>query len=179
LSNPLILELAGSQLAANREINAMLRDTISLTMLQSGYKVNVIPEQAEACIDCRLLPDTDAAQFRHWLETTIDDERVQVEILETSDPTAISPIDSPFFDAVRHALAQHVPDAIAFPLQTPGATDSRYFRAHDVPAYGFGPFVTDVKELRCVHGIDECISVDNLELGVKIACDIIEELCAA
>jgi acetylornithine deacetylase/succinyl-diaminopimelate desuccinylase-like protein len=180
LTNPLILRLAGPQLAANREINAMLRDTISLTMLQSGYKVNVIPEQAEAGIDCRLLPDTEAEQFRHWLKTTInDDERVQVEVIETSDPTAISPIDSPFLDAVRHALARHVPDAIIFPLQTPGATDSRYFRAHDVPAYGFGPFVIDTAELRCVHGVDECISVDNLELGIKISCDIIEELCVA
>jgi acetylornithine deacetylase/succinyl-diaminopimelate desuccinylase-like protein len=179
LRNPLILRLAGPQLAANREINAMLRDTISLTMLQSGYKINVIPERAEACIDCRLLPDTDAGQFRHWLERTIDDERVQVEVIETSDPTAISPIDSPFFDAVRHTLARHVPDAISFPLQTPGATDSRYFRAHDVPAYGFGPFVIDTAELRCVHGVDECISVENLELGIKISCDIIEELCAA
>lgn len=179
LSNPLILKLAGPQLAANREINAMLRDTISLTMLQSGYKVNVIPEQAEASIDCRLLPDTDAAQFRRWLEATIDDERVRVEVIETSDPTMISPIDSPFFDAVRDVLARHVPEAIAFPLQAPGATDSRYFRAHDVPAYGFGPFVINMKELRCVHGIDECISVENLELGIKIACDIIEELCAA
>jgi acetylornithine deacetylase/succinyl-diaminopimelate desuccinylase-like protein len=178
LSNPLILKLAGPQLAVNREINAMLRDTISLTMLQSGYKVNVIPEQAEASIDCRLLPDTDADQFRRWLETTIGDERVRVEVVETSTPTVISPIDSPFFDAVRHALARHVPDAISFPLQTPGATDSRYFRAHGVPAYGFGPFVIDTKELRCVHGIDECISVENLELGIKIACDVIEELCA-
>jgi acetylornithine deacetylase/succinyl-diaminopimelate desuccinylase-like protein len=157
----------------------MLRDTISLTMLQSGYKINVIPEQAEAGIDCRLLPDTDAARFRRWLEATIDDERVQVSVQETSDPTMISPIDSPFLDAVHHALARHVPEAIAFPLQTPGATDSRYFRVHGVPAYGFGPFVIDIKELRRVHGIDECISVENLELGVKITCDIIGELCAA
>ena len=179
MSNPLVLKLARPRLAANREINAMLRDTVSLTMLQSGYKVNVIPEQAEASIDCRLLPDTDADQFRRWLETTIDDERVRVEVIETSAPTMISPIDSPFFDAVRRAVTRHVPEAATFPLQTPGATDSRYFRAHDVPAYGFGPFVIDTKELRCVHGVDERISVENLELGIKIACDIIGELCAA
>jgi acetylornithine deacetylase/succinyl-diaminopimelate desuccinylase-like protein len=179
LNNPVILKLAGPKLTANREINAMLRDTISLTMLQSGYKVNVIPERAEAGIDCRLLPDTDAAEFHRWLETTIGDERVRVEAIETSAPTMISPIDGPFFDAVRHALARHVPNGIAFPLQTPGGTDSRYFRARGIPGYGFGPFVTDLKELRRVHGIDERISVENLELGVKIACDIIAELCAA
>jgi acetylornithine deacetylase/succinyl-diaminopimelate desuccinylase-like protein len=178
LGNPLILNLIGPQLAANREMNAILRDTISLTMLQSGSLVNVIPERAEASIDCRLLPDTDAAQFRQWLEATIDDERVRVEEIDTSDPTEISPIDSPFLDAVRHALARRVPDAIAFPLQTPTATDSRHYRARKVPAYGFGPFVIDVKELARMHGIDERFSIDNLELGIKIACDVIEKLCA-
>ncbi len=177
MANPLILKLAGQKLAASKPINAMLRDTISLTMLKSGYKVNVIPERAEADIDCRLLPDTDAAQFRRWLETTIGDERVQIETIETSIPTAISPIESPFFDAVQNALARHVPDAIVFPLQTPGATDSRYFRAHGVPAYGFSPMVLELSELDRIHGIDECISIENLVLGVKITCDIVRELC--
>ena len=88
-----------------------------------------------------------------------------------------SPIDGPFFDAARHALARHVPDAIAFPLQTPGGTDSRYFRAHGIPGYGFGPFVIETQEVHRVHGIDERISVENLELGIRIACDVIEELC--
>ena len=178
LGNPLVLRLVGPQLAASREMNAILRDTISLTMLQSGSLVNVIPERAEAGIDCRLLPDTDAAQFRRWLETTIDDERVRVEEIDTSAPTEISPLESPFLDAVRHALARHVPDAIAFPLQTPTATDSRHYRAHAIPAYGFGPFVIDVKEVARMHGIDERFSIDNLEMGVKIACDVIKELCA-
>jgi acetylornithine deacetylase/succinyl-diaminopimelate desuccinylase-like protein len=178
LDNPLVLKLIGPQLAANREINAILRDTISLTMLQAGSAVNVIPERAEAGIDCRLLPDTDAVQFHQWLERTIDDERVRVEIIDTSDPTEISSIDSPFLDAVRHALAKHVPEAVAFPLQTPTATDSRHYRAHAIPAYGFGPFVIDIKEVSRMHGIDERFSIDNLELGIRIACDVIEELCA-
>ena len=177
LDNALVLKLAGRQLAASKQINAMLRDTISLTMLDAGYKVNVIPERAEAGIDCRLLPDTDAAQFRHWLEATIADDRVQIETMETSIPTAISPIESPFFDAVRNALARYVPDGIAFPLQVPGATDSRYFRAHDIPAYGFSPSVLEISELDRVHGIDERISIENLVLGIKVTYDIIQELC--
>jgi acetylornithine deacetylase/succinyl-diaminopimelate desuccinylase-like protein len=177
IDNPLVLRLAASRLAANKMLNAMLRDTISLTMLDSGYKVNVIPERAEAGIDCRLLPDTDAAQFRRWLEETIDDGRVQVEAMETSDPTAISPIEGPFFDAVRGALARHVPDGLVFPLMVAGGTDSRFFRAHAIPAYGFSPMVIKMSEIERVHGIDERISIDNLVLGVKITCDVVRELC--
>jgi acetylornithine deacetylase/succinyl-diaminopimelate desuccinylase-like protein len=179
LDNPLILRLVGPRLAADKRLNAMLRDTISLTLLESGYKINVIPERAEAGIDCRLLPDTDAEEFRRWLETTIADNQVTIEALETSAPTAISPIEGPFLDAVRRAIQRHVPSAVVFPLQVPGGTDSRYFRAHEVPAYGFFPVVLEPGELDRVHGIDERISLDNLELGVKIAYDVLEELCIA
>jgi acetylornithine deacetylase/succinyl-diaminopimelate desuccinylase-like protein len=175
----LILKLAGPRLAADKRLNAMLRDTISLTMLEAGYKINVIPERAEAGIDCRLLPETDAAEFRRWLETTIADERVTIEEVETSPPTAVSPIQGPFLDAVHAAIAYRVPGAIAFPLLVPGGTDSRYFRAHGVPAYGFSPVVLEPGEMDRVHGIDERISIDNLELGVKMAYDIVRQLCIA
>lgn len=177
LANPLILKLAEKQLTAIKQINAMLRDTVSLTMLKAGYKANVIPERAEASIDCRLLPDTDATEFRRWLEKTIDDERVTVQVQETSAPTAISPIESQFFAVVRRAIGQHVPDSVVFPLQVPGGTDSRYFRAHDVPAYGFGPYLLELSEINRIHGIDERISIENLALGIRITCDIIRELC--
>jgi acetylornithine deacetylase/succinyl-diaminopimelate desuccinylase-like protein len=179
LGNPLVLRLVGPRLAADKRLNAMLRDTISPTMLEAGYKINVIPERAEAGIDCRLLPDTDAAEFHRWLGTTIADEQVAIEEVETSAPTAISPIEGAFLDAVRHALERHVPDGVVFPLLVPGGTDSRYFRAHDVPAYGFSPAVLEPADLDRVHGIDERISIDNLELGVRVACDVVRELCVA
>lgn len=63
LDHPWVLRLAASQLETDSSLNAMLRDTVSLTVLRAGYKVNVIPERAEAEIDCRLLPDTEAAEF--------------------------------------------------------------------------------------------------------------------
>jgi acetylornithine deacetylase/succinyl-diaminopimelate desuccinylase-like protein len=179
LDNSLILRLAARRLAASKLMNAMLRDTISLTKLNAGYKVNVIPERAEAGIDCRLLPDTDADQFYRWLEETIADERVSVEAIETSQPTAVSPIEGPFFNAVRRALSKHVPDAILFPLQMPGGSDSRFFRARGIPAYGLGPFLLETSEIQRVHGVDERISVENLELGVRITYDVIRELCVA
>ncbi len=179
MENPLVLKLAGRRLAADTLMNAMLRDTLSLTMLEAGYKINVIPERAEASLDCRLLPDTDAEQFRRWLEATVADDRVNVEIGETSEPTTISPLEGPFFDAARRAITRHVPDAAVFPLQMPGASDSRFFRARDIPAYGFGPFVLERGEISRIHGIDERISIENLVLGVKIACDLVQHLCAA
>jgi acetylornithine deacetylase/succinyl-diaminopimelate desuccinylase-like protein len=179
MDNPLILKLAGRRLAADKLMNAMLRDTLSLTMLEAGYKINVIPERAEAGIDCRLLPDTDAEQFHRWLERTVADDQVQIDVRESSALTTLSPIEGPFFDAVRYAITRHVPDAIIFPLQMPGASDSRFFRAQNIPAYGFGPFVLEMSEIPRIHGVDERISIENMVLGVKIACDLVQSLCAA
>jgi acetylornithine deacetylase/succinyl-diaminopimelate desuccinylase-like protein len=174
-----VLRLIGPRLAEDKRLNAMLRDTVSLTQLASGYKINVIPEKAEAGIDCRLLPDTDAEEFHRWLNTVIADDQVAVETLETSVSTPASPIDSPFFAAVKRAVEQHVEDGLAFPLLVTGGTDSRYFREHDVPSYGFSPMVLEPGELDRVHGIDERISLDNLELGVRATCDVIRDLCIA
>lgn len=179
IGHPLLLRIVGPRLAADKRLNAMLRDTISLTKLKAGYKINVIPERAEAGIDCRLLPDTDADEFRCWLDEAIDDDQVSVEAVETSEPTPLSPIDSPFFEAVRRAVARHVPDGVAFPLLVPGGTDSRYFRAHGIPAYGFTPMLLELTELDRVHGIDERISIDNLELGIQVTCDVVRDLCIA
>jgi acetylornithine deacetylase/succinyl-diaminopimelate desuccinylase-like protein len=173
----LILKLVGPRLTTDKRLNAMLPDTISLTMLEAGYKINAIPERAEAGIDCRRLPDTDAAQFRQWLAAAIADEQVTIQEGETSVPTAISPIQTPILEAVHHAIDRHSPGAVVFPLQVPGGTDSRHFRAHRVPAYGFSPVVLEPGELDCVHGIDERTSIDNLELGIKITYDVVRELC--
>lgn len=178
LSNPLALGLAGGRLSADKLTNALLRDTVSLTVLKAGYKVNVIPERAEAEIDCRLLPETQADEFHSWLRERIADERVKVEIIESAPPSGVAPLDNPFYKAVTNAVNRHSPGAGVFPLLVPGATDGRYFRQRGYAAYGFGPFVLERQDMNRPHGIDERISIENLVLGVKMARDILKELCA-
>lgn len=176
--NPMVAGLIGKALQGNPPINAMLRDTISLTMLKAGYKVNVIPERAEAGLDCRLLPDTDLEAFLAWLRDKMGDGRVQIEVLKRSSRTDISPLDGELIDAMKRAVTRHVPDALVVPMQMPAASDSRFFRARGIPAYGLGPFVIDKEEIKLTHGVDERISIENLELGIKIAYDVIREVCA-
>ncbi len=177
LANPAVMRLASGRLSADKILNATLRDTISLTVLQSGYKTNVIPERAEACLDCRLLPDTHVDEFLAWMRKQIADERVKVEVENSSPPSGVAPVDSAFYRAAARAIEKHVPGAITFPLQVPGGTDGRYFRQKGYAAYGFGPVILTREDLNSVHGIDERISLENLELGVKMARDMIQELC--
>ncbi len=179
LDNPLALRLVAGRLQKDNTLNAMLRDTVSLTILRSGYKVNVIPERAEAEIDCRLLPDTDAGEFHAWLKSRLADERIQVEITESSPPSGIAPLEGPFVDVVKAAIRQHMPEAGVFPMLVPGGTDGRYWRQRGYAAYGFAPVVMERSDLGRVHGIDERISGDNLLTAIKITRNIIEKLCVA
>lgn len=174
---PPIRGLVVSRLKADKLMGALLHDTISPTILRAGYKINVIPEQAEAELDCRLLPETDAGEFVRWLEATIADKRVRVEVGEVAPPSGVAPMDGPFYQAVQRAVTTHVPGAGVFPFLVPGATDGRYFRQRGYAAYGFGPVIMERADLGRVHGIDERISAENLLLGIRIARDVIRDLC--
>ena len=177
VQNPLIQRALAGRLGADPLLGALVHDTVSLTILRAGYKINVIPEGAEAELDCRLLPDTDAAEFDRWLDERIADKRVRVEIGESAPPSGVAPMSGPFYEAIHRAVAAHVPGAGVFPFQVPGATDGRYFRQRGYAAYGFGPVIMDREDIGRVHGIDERISAENLLLGIKMARDIILELC--
>jgi acetylornithine deacetylase/succinyl-diaminopimelate desuccinylase-like protein len=177
LSNPLMLSLAAKRLESDKLTNSLLRDTISLNVLKAGYKTNVIPERAEAELDCRLLPETDDDEFRRWLQERIADERVQLEVIQSSPPSGVAPMENPFYKTVVNAVNRHAPGAGVFPLLVPGATDGRYWRQRGYPAYGFGPMILEREDLNRPHGIDERISIENLMLGIKMTRDIIRELC--
>jgi acetylornithine deacetylase/succinyl-diaminopimelate desuccinylase-like protein len=178
LSNPLALKLAGKSLAAEKFTNALFRDTVSVNVIKAGYQINVIPERAEAELDCRLLPETDAREFHRWLLSRIADDRIKVEVIQTSPPSGVAPQDSRFYRAVASTIEKHSPGAGVFPLLMAGATDGRYWRQCGYPAYGFGPMILEREDISRVHGIDERISADNLLLGIQMTKDILKELCA-
>jgi acetylornithine deacetylase/succinyl-diaminopimelate desuccinylase-like protein len=178
LSNPLALKLAGKSLAAEKFTNALFRDTVSVNVIKAGYQINVIPERAEAELDCRLLPETDAREFHLWLLSRIADDRIKIEMIKTSPPSGVAPIDNPFYRAVTTIVEKHSPGAGIFPLLMAGATDGRYWRERGYPAYGFTPMVLQREDIGRVHGIDERISIENLLLGIKMTKDILKILCA-
>ena len=178
LSNPLALKLAGKSLAAEKFTNALFRDTVSVNVIKAGYQINVIPERAEAELDCRLLPETDAQEFHRWLMNRIADDRIKIEMIQTSPPSGIAPLDSQFYQAVTSVIEKHSPGAGVFPLLMAGATDGRYWRQRGYPAYGFTPMILERADIGRVHGIDERLSTDNLLLGIKMTRDILKELCA-
>src|SRR6185503_6914207 len=132
-------ETARREIAAQRASAPLLHDTIALTMLEGGYKINVIPERAEMSFDCRLLPDTDPRAFVSNVAQLVNDSGIEFEVSWPDAAPASAPIDNPLFVALEQACREHAPGAIVAPSLCVGATDARYFRQRGVPAYGLVP----------------------------------------
>lgn len=178
LNHPIVLALARKGLTASPAVAAMLQNTLSVTGLQAGSKINVVPERADALLDVRLLPGESVDDALQVLQKTIADKRVRVEVIQTPSPNSVSDYEGPFFQALAEVTGRLVPGSLTAPLLTPGATDSAYFRQRGLNTYGLFPAVITSDELQRFHGIDERISVENLRLGTQITYEVLRAACA-
>lgn len=165
-------ESARREIASQRASMPVLHDTISLTMLSGGYKINVIPERAEMSFDCRLLPDTDEHAFVSNVEQLISDPGVSVEVIDWPDTAAVTaPWDGGLFEALQAACKAFQPGAIVTPSICVGGTDARHFRERGIPSYGLVPGMFTAADLEGFHGLDERMSIANVLLGTQIIHD--------
>ncbi|MFA6450180.1 MAG: M20/M25/M40 family metallo-hydrolase [bacterium] len=182
--NPLLTKtILGAIGSANKDvaetISAMMRDTVSPTIVKGGSKENVIPEKCEAIIDCRILPGQTAVEFRNLLKSKVNVEDISLLLEEVPDPTE-SPMDTELYRAIERVVAKHDPTGVVIPFLMTGATDSRFFRKKGVTAYGFIPFKSSVppdKYLPTIHSVDERVPIDGLDFGVKMFYDLMTDLC--
>jgi acetylornithine deacetylase/succinyl-diaminopimelate desuccinylase-like protein len=154
--------------------NAILRNTISLTGLQGSNKTNVIPPEASAKIDIRLLPDQDPDAMLATLKRIVADTAVHfVNELKPKTPLE-NPIDTDLFRAIERAAHDRDPKALVTTPMLTGATDRPTYRKLGIITYGLDPFMTETSDAqRGVHGNDERISVDNAGFGVHFLYDIL------
>lgn len=156
--------------------SSMLRNTISLTVLKAGYKTNVIPAEARAQLDCRLLPGVDEKEFVSWIKGVIKDDQVEVSILEW-EKAEPSSIDSDLYRAIKAVAAKENADVPVVPMVVPWFTDSHWFRELGVTAYGFMPFEIDAEHLATMHGKNERIPLSSLGNGVRRMHEILSTVC--
>lgn len=145
-------------------MTAFFRDTLQITGLETTTSsVNVVPRQASALLDIRLLPDTPVEDMLSRLRRGLG-RNPTIDVLLSSPPTAPSAVDTDIYRALEKALG---PEAPVVPSFITGTTDSRYFRERGIPAYGFSPFVLSGEEVRGIHGPDESIPVDDFRQGLE------------
>jgi acetylornithine deacetylase/succinyl-diaminopimelate desuccinylase-like protein len=155
-----------TEFLANHRQSALVHNTVTPTVLDGSTATNVIPAEASAQLDCRLLPGADPGAFEAGLERAIGDPEVKIEPLLAFASTA-SPGDSGLVRAVRAMADADLQGAPVVPSVITGFTDSHWFRALGIASYGFVPFVLDEQDQRTVHGIDERVSTENLAQGVR------------
>src|SRR5580704_5832802 len=142
--------------------NSMLRTSIVPTIIKGGFRVNVIPADAEATLDVRALPDENVDELMATLKKVINDPEVEIV---RSDKTNDRPVGAPssihsdMFQALERAQAKLFPGGVTLPEMGTGATDSTQQRAKGVQAYGIGAPTSDDDALR-VHGNDERIRLE-------------------
>lgn len=157
--------------------DAMLRDTISSTGLGSGFKHNVIPANAQATLDCRLLPGQSHDAFLAEMRERIDDEQIEIRT-ELRSESGASDFDTELVGVIREVVGEQVEGAIVAPLPTAGFTDSRVLRRRGVKAYGFVPALMDASLASGIHGHNERVPVEALRTGVQILFEVVRRFVA-
>jgi acetylornithine deacetylase/succinyl-diaminopimelate desuccinylase-like protein len=156
---------------------ALVRTTAAITTLAGSDRINVLPSEARAGIDARLLPGEHCEDFAARVRRGIDDPAVSLRV-ELSFDAQSSPTDTPLMEAIRRVAARSSPAGVVVPRVIAGFTDAHWFRAQGIVSYGFVPRRLRPVETRGVHGVNERISIENLELGVESTLAILRELDA-
>jgi acetylornithine deacetylase/succinyl-diaminopimelate desuccinylase-like protein len=138
-------------------------DTVQLTVLRGGERINVVPERSTALLDVRLLPDTDSAAFLAEVKQRLG-KGIDVKVLVTSPPSPASPASGRLYGALQRVLGA---DGPVVPTFVAGFTDSRYFRERGIAAYGVSPFKLLPDDSKGIHASDERIPLAELDRGVE------------
>lgn len=152
---------------AARMIGATIRNTTNPTMLDAGYKANVIPGKAEATIDARFLPGQE--EELHRVLDELLGEGVEREFI-VRDIAVETGFDGPLVDAMSAALRAEDPGAHALPYLMSGGTDAKSFSTLGMRCFGFSPLrlPPDLDFMALFHGIDERVPVSGLQFGVRV-----------
>lgn len=150
-----------------RWVGATLRNTANPTVLDAGYKHNVIPGTASALLDCRYLPGRDG----ELLDTVrrLAGDGVDVEVLHT-DVALETPFEGPLVDVMVDAVLAEDPGARVLPYCLSGGTDNKSFARLGIRGYGFAPLrlPADLDFSGMFHGVDERVPVDALRFGTRV-----------
>lgn len=165
---------------ANPQWNAMLRDTISPTILAAGVRPNVIPAEARATLNIRLLPGDTIDTLLAELNKLVNDPLVRLEVQPDAGLAAPpSSLESDFYGAITKVAAQEFGGVPVLPYQSPWATDSAQLRLHNVQSYGLWPFPLADEDLKRMHGDDERIPLASFAKGLDVESRIVAEFAIA
>jgi len=166
--------------SANPVWNAMLRNTVSPTILQAGVRANVIPSEARANLNVRLLPGELPGEFAEAMIKVVADPQVRID-LETiaSRPSPPSETDTDFYRSIQKAARTVFPGAPTLPMMSTWATDSAELRVRNVTCYGLVPFPLTEEEIGRMHADNERLPLASIRPGIEFVYRAVEDFVHA
>jgi len=154
------------------DILARLTNTISITSLQGSNKTNIIPSQATAELDCRLLPGWTIDRWLAQVRGIVNDPSIKIEVI-LNFPPATSSTGTPLFASIEKAVHALDPGAGVVQTVDAGFTDSHFFRDKGIVSYGFEPFAVTREDDHRVHGDNERIPLKNYQDGMHLLWNVV------
>lgn len=157
--------------------HACLHNTVSPTQLSAGQKVNVIPSEAQALLDCRIVPGQTVESFLTELRAVIGND-MEIEIIKSALP-AITPLDTPLYSMIKEVVEEQDPGSKVVPYLVVGFTDAKQLERLGIKTYGFSPvkFPPDLLFSKLFHGHNERIPLDGFQWGLKTFYAVVERFC--
>lgn len=158
----------------DESLNYLLRDTVALTMLGGSEQTNVIPPEAWANLDVRLLPGDDPKQFLETIRQVVNDPNVSIAPLNADFRLAnSSPTNTALFSAIQKVSAAYFPGTPVVPRLDSGYTENQRYRPLGINSYGFTPYTSTEDEGSTEHGNDERIRVEEVQRGFRVLYDVV------
>ncbi len=166
-------------LSKNPSGNAMVRTTTAPTIFSAGIKDNVIPAQARAMVNFRIIPGDTPESVIQMVTEIIDDSRIEVRQPDGGfgrEPAPVSDPNSDQFKFLSYKIQEVFPGIVVVPGVSPGGTDTKHFVDLSPNIFRFSPIETGEGDLKRIHGIDERIGIDAFEKGIQFYIHLIESL---
>ncbi len=169
VANPWLFEqVLLEKLGRSPATNALIRTTAVPTLVHAGSKENVLPAEASALLNVRLLPGVEPDRVLAHLRKVIADSRVTVEIAgRPVRASAVSADDSDSYVGLARIISRVYDNVLVAPTLMIGAADSRHYQRLNAPVYRFRPLQLTMADTRRVHGIDERVSLTSLKQAAQ------------
>jgi carboxypeptidase PM20D1 len=173
---PKLGPLAKRALGTRATTNALIRTTITPTMLAGGTKANVLPTSARAVLNCRIMPGDTLRDVVSHIEGVVG-EGIRVNVISGHDPPPLSDPQSDAFAAVAGVAGEVFPDAVVAPFVVMVATDARFYTGIADQVLRFQPFRMNEGEFRGIHGPNERMRLSDAGPALRFYRRLIEQIC--
>jgi carboxypeptidase PM20D1 len=162
--------------ARGGELAAMTRTTVAVTRIEGGSADNVLPSSATATVNIRIAPGESVESVIAAVVRRIADPLVKIEVETPSEPSQIASSTNEQFSLLRRAIVDSYPGSITTPYIMMAATDSRHLHEQTPNVYRFSPLAMTALQRAGIHGVDEHVTIDSLERGVRFFDSLIRHL---